>query len=95
MLDLLISVISDTYDRVQLDFVSVNYRLRCDMLIELFMVLNIFNEDNSNPRYVSYLKLKVADEDIDEAESTWEGKLNSSKKEMKKLKTAILENQVQ
>ena len=95
MLNLLISVISDTYDKVQLDFVSVNYQLRCDMLIELFIVLNIFNWDNEDPQYVSYLKLKVVDENIDEAESTWEGKLNSSKKEMKKLKTAILENQVQ
>ena len=65
------------------------------MLIELFMVLNIINWDNTDPRYVSYLKLKVVDEDIDEAESTWEGKLNSTKKEMKKLKTAILDNQIQ
>ena len=95
MLNLLISVVSDTYDKVQLDFVSVDYQLKCDMLIELFMVLNIFNWDNTDPRYVSYLKLKVADEDIDEAESTWEGKLNSTKKEMKKLKTAILDNKVQ
>ena len=95
MLNLLISVISDTYDRVQLDFVSVNYRLRCDMLIELFMVLNICKGDNKNPRYISYLKLKVVDEDIDEVESKWEGKLNSRKKEMKKLKKAILENQDQ
>lgn len=35
--------------------------------------------------------MKVVDEDDDEAESSWEGKINANKKEMKKLQQQIFE----
>ena len=59
MLNLLISVISDTYDRVQMESVPTDYKVKCEMLREVQTIMSVFTSkaETSQAKYMRYMKI--------------------------------------
>jgi len=91
MLNLLISVVSDTYDKVQLDVVAIDYRQKCSMLLELYILQNIYccGKNKKSGKYLRYLQLFQMDAEDGMAVNEWEGRLNSAKKDQRKIKNEL------
>lgn len=58
MLNLLISVVSDTYDKVQMDSITYDYRSKCKLLRELYNFQRAFGfgRGSFEGKYLRYLK---------------------------------------
>lgn len=95
MLNLLISVVSDTYDKVQMDSISYDYRSKCKLLRELYNFQRAFGfgRGSFEGKYLRYLKAINHDqEDESDASMGWVGKLNAAKNDQKKFKAEIIEH---
>ena len=78
LLNLLIAIISDTYDRVQEQLLPADYMERAQLLLEVERLL-IMKRDQGIPRYLFLVKQKQLEEDEN---FDWEGRIRSLKNYM-------------
>ena len=69
-----------------------DYRTKCSILKELYLFINAFKPNVSNPQYIRYLKLKKTDADDDDAIQSWEGRMNQTKTEIRKSQREIMDH---
>ena len=78
MLNLLIAIISDTFERVYSNRVASDYKEKAAIVLE-FENLMFWNRDRVDMAYLHTIKYKVPDgQDSNE----WDGKINQMKKEI-------------
>ena len=76
-LNLLISLVGDVYDRVQLEKFTTEFKSKCELLLEVYELANIFRSKSSDLRYVKYMK-QVRIEGESPAAEEWSGKLKNA-----------------
>ena len=62
------------------------------MIIDLFQIIGLCKCFKGTPQFIRYLKLKQGDAEEDEAPQTWEGRMNQTKTELKKMKSDLEES---
>lgn len=83
MLNLLISIISDTYERIMTDMVSADAKELIDMIIEVENLL-FTKRNEGTKKYIQIVKEYEKDED----QTEWEGKMRAIEKNIDKINKA-------
>ena len=86
LLNLLVSIMGDTYDKVQGKRVMTDSLTRLDMIREAMVymrTLKVFGKSNQDKGYMIYCEPKNTGDD-EEAEDEWEGRINVIKKMLRK-----------
>lgn len=87
MLNLLISIIGDTYDRVQSDNLSANMKELLDMILEVENMLFVRRNQNKKMFFQECSEYEKEDE-----EGGWEGKLRAIEKSIEVIESKNSEN---
>ena len=72
MLNMVISVVSDSYDRIQMSKKEEDMKSKADLLLEYSQLLRLFLSNNDEVGHIYVMRQKV---DEDAASAGWEGKI--------------------
>jgi WD40 repeat protein/archaellum component FlaC len=74
MLNLLISILGDSYDRFQISQVQFDYEVRAELILEVLQVRSAFH---SHVGWLEgqFLHVCTSDENLDENDENWEGRI--------------------
>jgi len=84
MLNLLISILGDTFDNFQVAAMEVDKRKKLEGILEIEKIFSLFSRDEKK-NYI-HMCLQV---DYDEAETEWEGKIRALDKKIDALSTKL------
>ena len=83
MLNMIISILGDTYDNFQMEMSIIDFKEKADLSLEVQKIVSKVSED-PQPKY-----FKICCQPIDEDDETWEGKVLFIDKKLERIMTTI------